>query len=321
MQAMRILIVSDHTDLARTIQASLDPAAYDVTVSTVYGTVDPAGPDAPDLMVLDVALHGDASVATADALRDNHSIPVVFMGTAADEARLREAGAATSYECLVPPFSTREIRLTIDVVICRHRAEVAGHELEGFFAVSLDMFCFLDMDGYFRRLNPAWERTLGYTRKELMSRRSIEFVHPDDRERTTHQNARVRSGEPAIGFENRYMCKDGSYRWFLWNATLHATEGLIYSAARDITLRKQAEAEREELTKQLEASLAEVRALQDILPICMYCRKVRDDRDYWQTVESYITQYTTSRFSHGICPSCMATEIDPQFSEDDDERP
>ena len=57
--------------------------------------------------------------------------------------------------------------------------------------------------------------------------------------------------------------------------------------------------------------------LQDILPICMYCKKIRDDRDYWQTVESYITQYTTSRFSHGICPSCMATEVDPHFADDE----
>ena len=87
-----------------------------------------------------------------------------------------------------------------------------------FFELSIDMLCQLDFNGYFKRLNPAWERTLGFTIAELMSRPFIEFVHPDDRERTLNQNSDVRGGGHALGFENRYLCKDGSYRWFLWNA-------------------------------------------------------------------------------------------------------
>ncbi|MFL5573338.1 MAG: PAS domain S-box protein, partial [Gemmatimonadaceae bacterium] len=69
-----------------------------------------------------------------------------------------------------------------------------------FFEVSIDLLCFLDFNGYFKRLNPAWERTLGFTRDELMSRPFIEFVHPDDRERTLKQNAAVRGGGKALGF-------------------------------------------------------------------------------------------------------------------------
>src|SRR3954447_3213789 len=88
------------------------------------------------------------------------------------------------------------------------------HELEErFFALSIDMLCFLDFSGYFKRLNPAWEQTLGLTRAELMSKPFIEFVHPDDREATLQQNKIVRAGGQARGFENRYLCKDGSYRW------------------------------------------------------------------------------------------------------------
>ena len=89
---------------------------------------------------------------------------------------------------------------------------------ERFFEVSIDMLCQLGFDGHFRRLNPAWERTLGFTREELMSKPFIEFVHPDDRERTLAQNSEVRRGGQALIFENRYLCKDGSYRWLLWNA-------------------------------------------------------------------------------------------------------
>lgn len=154
----------------------------------------------------------------------------------------------------------------------------------------------------------------GFTRQELTSRPFIEFVHPDDRERTLQQNATVKGGGQALAFENRYLCKDGSYRWLLWNATPDSNEHLIYSAARDITATKQAQEERERLLLALQDALLEVRTLRDILPICSYCKKVRDDENYWDTVESYISRHTATRFSHGICPNCMATEVDSKFS-------
>jgi PAS domain S-box-containing protein len=182
-----------------------------------------------------------------------------------------------------------------------------------FFEVAIDMLCFLDFSGYFKQLNPAWERTLGFTREELMSKPFIEFVHPDDRERTLKQNASVRSGGQALGFENRYLCKDGSYRWLRWNAAPDPSEGVIYSVARDITDYKLAEAERERLVAELQSALAEVRTLQEILPICSYCKKIRDDENYWHTVESYISHHTDSRFSHSICPSCMTSVVESQL--------
>src|SRR6185437_1943200 len=184
-----------------------------------------------------------------------------------------------------------------------------------FFAISIDMLCHLGFDGYFTRLSHAWERTLGFTREELMSRPFIEFVHPDDRERTLEQNARVRAGGQALEFENRYRCKDGSYRWLRWNAAPDAPRGLVYSVARDVTASKQAEAEREQLVRELKAALSEVRTLQAILPICSYCKKIRDDENYWHTVESYISRHTSSQFSHGICPSCMAKHVDPHLED------
>ena len=191
-------------------------------------------------------------------------------------------------------------------------------ELEDrFFEINIDMLCQLDFNGYFKRLNPAWERTLGWTRAELMSRPFIEFVHPDDRERTLRQNASVRGGGQALSFENRYLCKDGSFRWFLWNAASDAQGRVIYSVARDVTESKQAAEERERLVLELQAALAEVRTLQEFLPICSYCKRIRDDENYWHSVEAYISRHTDTRFSHGICPSCYATEVAPQFDEDE----
>ena len=154
-----------------------------------------------------------------------------------------------------------------------------------FFDLSIDLLCFLDFSGHFKRLNPAWETTLGFTRQELMSKPFIEFVHPDDRERTLNQNRSVRAGAQARHFENRYLCKDGSYRWLLWNATPDTDRRVIYSVARDITSRKQVEDERDRLLAELQTALAEVKTLRAFLPICAYCKNVRDDENYWHSVE------------------------------------
>jgi PAS domain S-box-containing protein len=313
---LRILVVNEDDSAARSVAARLAALGHDVVaiVPSAGVAIDAAASTLPGLLLMDVP-DGDGSNAAAAARRilRRHSIPAVFTGTPEREEVLQQAALTEPFSYLVPPFSDRELDLSIELAISRHGTARTSHELQGFFDVSIDMFCFLGFDGYFRRLNTAWERTLGFTREELMSRRFIEFVHPDDRERTLNQNAYVRAGGQARAFENRYVCRDGSYRWFLWNATPMVAEGVIYSVARDITERRNAEQERVELVRRLEKSLAEVRTLQEILPICMYCRKIRDDEDYWLTVESYIARHTRTRFSHAICPNCMTTEVEPEL--------
>ncbi len=119
----------------------------------------------------------------------------------------------------------------------------------------------------------------------------------------------MRAGGSALGFENRYLCRDGTYRWLLWNASPDAAARVIYAVARDVTERKRAEAERERLLAELQTALAEVKTLQEILPICSYCHRVRTDDDYWLSVEQYITRHTGSKWSHSICPTCLELEM------------
>jgi PAS domain S-box-containing protein len=89
----------------------------------------------------------------------------------------------------------------------------------------------------------------------------------------------------------------------------------IQGAFQDITARKQVEAEREKLINELQHALAEVRTLREILPICSYCKKVRDDQNYWSKIESYISEHTSTKFSHGICPECYEIEVEPELEE------
>lgn len=115
-------------------------------------------------------------------------------------------------------------------------------DLREFIDLSLNLMCIAGVDGYFKHLNPAWKTTLGYSRRELLSRPYLEFVHPDDRDVTTAVAVDIASGRSTLAFENRYLCKDGSYKWLLWSAIVRADTGLIYAIATDVTERKREEA-------------------------------------------------------------------------------
>jgi PAS domain S-box-containing protein len=133
-----------------------------------------------------------------------------------------------------------------------------SYEHDRFFDLSMDLLCIADGDGYFKRLNPAWERTLGFSREELYSKPFMEFVHPDDRARTQHVMEKLLSGEPAINFENRYLCQDGSHRWLTWvTPSPEHQPAVFYAAARDITEHKQMEEALRRANSELEQHVAQ----------------------------------------------------------------
>lgn len=109
------------------------------------------------------------------------------------------------------------------------------YDLERFFSYALDMLCIAGVDGYFKRVNPAFERTLGWTADELLAIPFVELIHPDDREDTIAEVGRLASGAPTLSFENRYRCKDGTYRDLHWASYPEPGTGLVYAVARDVT--------------------------------------------------------------------------------------
>ncbi|SDS41166.1 PAS domain-containing sensor histidine kinase [Opitutus sp. GAS368] len=117
----------------------------------------------------------------------------------------------------------------------------AEEQLDRFFNRSLDMHCLAGYDGYLKRVNPAWERTLGFATEELLSRPYLEFVHPDDRAGVMQELIRLQQGQDITAFEMRCPCKDGSIKWTLWNATTLPSQHLIVATGRDITERKRTE--------------------------------------------------------------------------------
>jgi PAS domain S-box-containing protein len=127
-------------------------------------------------------------------------------------------------------------------------------DIDRFFDLGLDSMVVTDAGGRFVRVNPAFERTLGYSMEELVARPFTDFIHPDDVGRTQETCSAQAAERAASGFENRCRRNDGSYRWLLWSATT-ADDGLIYATARDVTERKLMEDElRASRGKALEAS-------------------------------------------------------------------
>ena len=120
----------------------------------------------------------------------------------------------------------------------------AQEEFDRLFSVSLDMMCVAGVDGYFKRVNPAFEKSLGYDPEELLDHPMLDFVHPEDRSGAERAFQKLRDGVDMVGFESRYRCKDGSYRWLAWTCPAPGDrETLLYAVARDTTVRKQAELE------------------------------------------------------------------------------
>ncbi|MBA7469440.1 hypothetical protein ES707_04709 [subsurface metagenome] len=155
----------------------------------------------------------------------------------------------------------------------------------------------------------AWSHVTGYSTEELLNMSMADLIHPRDREAAVERHNRRIRGEELPGFyESNIIRKDGTevpvevtYAFSNYKGQ-RVNVGFI----RDITERKQAEEKRIQLIQELQETLKEVRTLSGLLPICAWCKKLRDDEGYWKSVEQYIGERTKAKFTHGMCPECQS---------------
>jgi PAS domain S-box-containing protein len=136
----------------------------------------------------------------------------------------------------------------------------AAQTFDTFFNLSDDLFCIAGFDGYFKRLNPVWERVLGAPLEDLYATPFLELVHSDDRRSSEAATAQLMEGRAIVSFENRFRHRDGSYRRLLWNARSVVDERLIYGSARDVTSQHEAAQALQRQRAELEASNRELEA-------------------------------------------------------------
>jgi PAS domain S-box-containing protein len=239
---LRVLILEDRPADAKLMLHELRRAGYDVdwqrveTEAEYRAHLDPA----IDVILADGVVPGfDASHALKLVQDRELNIPLIVVTGSLSEEKATELMRLGAADYLL---KDRLTRLGQAVTQTLHKRQLfrAKHQAEEdrkhFFVLALDLLCVAGFDGYFKDLNPAWQTTLGWTIEELRSRPHQEFLHPDDREASLAKAAALTSAKQAnTSFENRFRCKDGSYRCLRWNAASVPSQGLIYAIARDIT--------------------------------------------------------------------------------------
>jgi PAS domain S-box-containing protein len=108
-------------------------------------------------------------------------------------------------------------------------------ERDRFFALSMDMLCIVHLDGRFQRVNPAFQKVLGFSEEELLAASVFALVHPEDRLATLQQYERLAAGQPVPFMENRLRTREQSYRWVAWSYFPVPEDGLAFGVGRDMT--------------------------------------------------------------------------------------
>ncbi|WP_276167890.1 PAS domain-containing sensor histidine kinase [Zobellia alginiliquefaciens] len=122
--------------------------------------------------------------------------------------------------------------------------ETLDFELDPFFNLSIDSLCIADFKGYFKKVNPAFTKLLGYTEEELYAKPIFDFIYEEDIEATIKHGENLVQNMPLLNFENRYVCKDGKLVWMHWTAFTSEDREFIYAIGKDVTHKKDLENER-----------------------------------------------------------------------------
>lgn len=252
-------------------------------------------------------------VGTVTAFLDSEDTGLVVAHQEVTERKIAEFALRDAGETLAGQIAERSAELAS--ATARLRSEIEGRRriersLERYQLLanhSRDIVLFVRRsDGRIIEGNEAALRAYGFGREELLSLTIHDLRAPETQAAVDRQMATA--SDEGILFETVHHRRDGS----VFSVEVSscgvsiAGERVLLSIIRDVTDRKRAEAEREQLISQLNAALASVKTLRGFIPICAACKKIRDDAGYWQSVEVYVRERTEAEFSHGLCPECAA---------------
>ncbi len=279
-----------------------------------------------DLVLLDYDL---GTTTGLEILTQIDGTPVIFITGRGSEEIAVAALQAGAYDYLIKDSERNYLKIlpqTIENMLARKRIEnellksqieleASQSLLDSIIKTVPEIIYRLDDDSMITFISES-VKNYGYEPTDLLGKSIFDIVHPEDIDNVTHRINERRTGErSADSFEVRLLKKDRTtvpFEIFSISATglyepeteesvsFMGTQGV----ARDITERKKADAEREKMILELTDALDQVKSLSGLLPICASCKKIRDDKGYWNQIETYIEKHSDAQFSHGICQEC-----------------
>ena len=254
-------------------------------------------------ILLDVNMPGMDGFETASLIRqrkNSEHTPIIFITAVNDaENHVSRGYSLGAVDYILTPVVPEVLRTKVSVFVELHKkteqvrrqaealrdveareflrrlTETSGRleaetKRNRFFTLSLDLLAIAGFDGHFRQVNPNWEKTLGYSERELREQSFVDLVHREDRAGTMERLDELKRGSSSQYFENRCRCKDGTYRWLGWTAAPFMEEQLLYVFARDITERRAAEERIRSLNEESERRVLELKEINQQLEAFTY---------------------------------------------------
>lgn len=319
MSKAQILIVEDETIIAKDIQNSLLNLGYSTVGIASAGTdaIEIAKEKKPDLILMDIMLRGNMDgIDTANRIKEHFNIPVIFCSAYFDQNTLERAKITEPFGYMIKPFEERELNITIEMALYKHKMEIELRDTRELFITTLksinDGIISTDTNGRVAFVNPVALSLTGLQKDEVMGKRPKDILNiksaktgkpiecPIDKALKKNA-ATLHDIDIMISKDNNEMQIEHS------STPIRNDNGDISGvvmAFRDITERAKIEKAREKLILNLQKALSQIKTLSGLLPICASCKKIRDDRGYWNQIESYIHKHSDAEFTHSICPDC-----------------
>ena len=319
MNPIRILLIEDNPDDAQLIRALLiREKSFLHTITNAESIADGVAltdRQAFDVVLSDLGLPDGQGLATVAKLRKSiPQLPIIFL-TGDDDLDTALAAIKMGAQDFLPKEELSSFTLCR---IIRHAIERKG--IEGQLAANEEMLrlfirhapapiAMLDAQMRYLQVSERWIKDFRLTDRGDIIGRSHYEMFPDLPERWIEGHRRALAGSVEKSDEDIGRPRaDGGIEWLQWELRpWHKPDGVIGGLiffVQIITERKEREIEREKLIADLQAALAEVKTLSGMLPICTSCKQIRDDKGYWNQIETYIKTHTDANFSHGYCPKC-----------------
>ncbi len=316
LSKLTVLIVEDEGVIAKDMSNQLGAMGYEPMGPAFTGeqAVQIAMDSRPDIVLMDISLAGDMDgIEAATLIKQHYNIPVIYLTAFSDDAILNRAKDTTPHGYLVKPFRHSELKASIEMAMFKHQMEedlrLSRQQYKALLNASGAVPWEMDFETMeFTYVGEQAEKVLGLTPAMLDKFSTLSnMIHPHDIDNVLEAYKSVPDSGESIEVDYRVTLKLGATLWIrdsISSAMAGKGKKMLRGYMLDITLRKEAAIERERYIKELKEALDKIQTLHGLLPICAWCKKVRNDKGYWQLVEVYVQENFKAEFTHGICPDC-----------------